>query len=452
MTFLTTLISFVLAIGILVAVHEFGHFWVARRIGVRVLRFSIGFGRPLWRRQARDGTEYVIAAIPLGGYVKMLDEREGEVAPEDRPYSFNSQTKTGRALIVAAGPVLNFLFAILAYWLVFSLGEQAMRPLVGQVASGSVAAQAGVLAGDELVQIGATRVQSWEQGLFALLEAALDKKDVQLQVRGENGNERSLWLPGSAMAQLMQDEGDIFDKLGLAPKRLPAVIGEVLKGEAAEAAGLLPGDRVLKANGLSIDAWAQWVELIRQHPDESMRLEIERNGVPMALNLRVGSQEQQGERIGRVGAGVQVPPDWLKSMQTQVHYGPLAALGMALHKTYDIAALSLRVLWRMLTGEASVRNLGGPISIAQSAGQSASHGLVSFLKFLALVSVSLGVLNLLPIPVLDGGHLVYILIEALRGRPLSDGALEQTQRIGMALLFSLMLLSFYVDIIRLFNQ
>jgi regulator of sigma E protease len=452
MEFVTTLISFILAIGILVAVHEFGHFWVARRVGVRVLRFSIGFGRPLWRREAKDGTEYVLAAIPLGGYVKMLDEREGEVAPEERPYSFNSQSKTGRALIVAAGPALNFLFAILAYWLVFSLGEQAMRPLVGQVEVASVAAKAGIQAGDELLRIGDTRVQSWEQGLFALLEAALDKQDLPVQVRGANGNERSLWLPGEAMASLMQDEGDIFAKLGLAPRRLPAVIGEVIKGEAAEQAGLKSGDRVLKANGQQLQSWPQWVELIRANPGRLMSLEVERAGALLDLEVRVGQQEQNGVLIGRVGAGVDVPQGWVEQMQTQVRYEPLAALGMALQKTADVSMLSLRVLWKMLTGEASVRNLGGPISIAQSAGQSASHGLVSFLKFLALVSVSLGVLNLLPVPVLDGGHLVYILIEAVKGSPLSDKALEQTQKVGMVLLLSLMLLAFYVDIIRLVNQ
>lgn len=307
MEFLTTLISFILAIGILVAVHEFGHFWVARRLGVRVLRFSIGFGKPLWRREAKDGTEYVLAAIPLGGYVKMLDEREGDVAPEDRPYSFNSQSKTGRALIVAAGPALNFLFAILAYWLVFSLGEQAMRPLVGQVEVTSVAAKAGIQEGDELLRIGDTRVRSWEQGLFALLEAALDKQDLPVQVRGANGNERSLWLPGEALASLMQDEGDIFTKLGLAPRRLPPVIGEVLKGEAAEQAGLKSGDRVVKANGQVMRSWPEWVELVRAHPGRTMALEVERDGALLDLKISVGVQEQQGEQVGRVGAGVQVP-------------------------------------------------------------------------------------------------------------------------------------------------
>lgn len=452
MELLTTLLSFILAIGILVAVHEFGHFWVARRVGVRVLRFSIGFGRPLWRHEGKDGTEYVIAAIPLGGYVKMLDEREGEVAPADIPYSFNSQSKQGRALIVAAGPALNFLFAILAYWLVFSLGEEAMRPLVGQVAPASIAASAGVQPGDELLRIGDARVQSWEQGLFALLEAAVDGQDLALLVRGPNGNERTLWLPAAGLSNLIKDEGDIFAKLGLAPRRLPAVIGELVKGEAAEQAGLLPGDRILKANGQLLESWFDWVELIRKSPGRPMQLELERAGSILELELKVGRQEQGGEQIGRVGAGVQVPPGWFEDMQTLVRYDPLTAFGMALKKTADISTLSLRVLWKMLTGQASVRNLGGPISIAQSAGQSASHGLVSFLKFLALVSVSLGVLNLLPIPVLDGGHLVYILIEAIKGKPLSDKALEQTQRLGMAFLLSLMLLSFYVDIIRLLNQ
>lgn len=449
MELFNALLYFFLAIGILVAVHEFGHFWVARRVGVKVLRFSIGFGRPLWRRVAADGVEYVVALIPFGGYVKMLDEREAEVDPAEAHLAFNRQGKAARAAIAAAGPALNFLFAVLAYWLVFTLGDEGTRPVLGPVAPDSVAARAGFGEGDEILRVGDRAVASWEQALYALLGAAMDGSDVPVEVRTERGGRDYRQLPGRALGELIGKDQDLFEQLGLELRRLPAVIGELIAGEAAERAGLRVGDRVLAVDGQPVAGWTDWVGRIHARPDGRMALRIERAGAELSLDLQLGSTEHQGRRIGRLGAAVQVPPGYFEHMRTQVRYGPLEALGLALEKTSDLSLLTLKVVWKMLRGDASVHNLSGPISIARTAGKSAGYGLTQFIKFLALVSVSLAVLNLLPIPVLDGGHLLFILIEAIRGRPLSDETLEQGQRLGMALLLSLMILAFYVDIARL---
>jgi regulator of sigma E protease len=447
--FLTSVLAFILAIGVLVTVHEYGHFWAARRAGVKVLRFSVGFGNPLFRRVGRDGVEYVLAAIPLGGYVKMLDEREAEVDPAERHLAFNTQSKRARAFIVVAGPLFNFLFAILAWWLVFTLGDTGMRPVVGYVEPASVAAQAGFRYGDEILQIEERDVASWEQALYVLLGAAVDQRDVTVMVKTQEGDRDYLQLPGAGLGRLVSEDKDVFEQLGLRPMRLPAVIGEIVEGEAAQRAGLQVGDRVVAADGKPIDDWVDWVEQIRARADANMALTLIRSGQTVQLTVQVGGRELNGERVGRIGAAVHVPEDHFERMQSLVKYDPLTALGLSLQKTADLSVLTLKVMWKMLSGEASVNNLSGPISIAQTAGRSAGYGFVQFIKFLALVSVSLAVLNLLPVPVLDGGHLVYLLIEALRGQPLSDAAMEQTQRVGMALLFSLMILVFYVDIIRL---
>ncbi|MBF0256312.1 MAG: RIP metalloprotease RseP, partial [Gammaproteobacteria bacterium] len=447
--FITSLLAFIIAIGILVTVHEYGHFWAARRMGIRVLRFSVGFGRPLLKRCGRDGVEYVLAAIPLGGYVKMLDEREAEVDPAERHLAFNNQGKAARAFVVAAGPLFNFIFAIFAWWLVFTLGDVGVKPMVGYVAPDSVAERAGFSYGDEILQIGDTPVASWEQALYALLSAAVEAENIPVAVQTADGGRDYLQLPGDRLALLVKEDTDIFEQLGLRPLGLPAVIGELVAGEAAERAGLRTGDRVLSADGQAVSSWTDWVEMIRARPDSRMQVEVDRAGERVQLEVQIGLLEQEGQRIGRVGAAVYLPEDHFERMRSLVRYDPLTALGLSLEKTADLSLLTLKVMGKMLSGEASVHNLSGPISIAQTAGRTADYGFIQFLKFLALVSVSLAVLNLLPVPVLDGGHLVYILIETLRGKPLSDETLEQTQRVGMALLFSLMVLAFYVDIIRL---
>jgi regulator of sigma E protease len=451
MEFITTLVAFVIAISILVTVHEFGHFWVARRLGVKVLRFSIGFGSPLWSRIGQDGVEYVVAAIPLGGYVKMLDEREGDVDPSERHLAFNRQGKSVRAAIVVAGPVLNFLFAILAYWLVFTVGETGMRPVVGQVEPSTVAAEAGFLSGDEIVKVGDQDTASWEQALYALMAAAVDGDDIPVRVKRKGEGEESLLLSGDSLAALIKNDDGVFEKLGLKPMRLPAVIGELVPGEAAEKAGLKVGDRVVSVNEKSLASWGDWVEMIRANPGAEMRLLVVRADGTLPINMKVGEVMKDGAPQGRIGAGVQIEDDYFERMSSTVRYEPWVALGMSIKKTGKLSLLTLKVMWRMVTGNASVHNLSGPITIAQTAGKTAEYGFIQFVKFLALVSVSLGVLNLLPIPILDGGHLLYILVEAIRGRPLSDEILEGVQKVGLALLLSLMLLAFYVDIIRLSN-
>ncbi len=450
-SFLFTLLSFLIALAILITVHEFGHFWVARKLGVKVLRFSIGFGKALWKRTGRvDGTEYVIAAIPLGGYVKMLDEREGEVPEQELARAFNRQSLKVRSAIVVAGPIFNFLFAIAAFWIIFVTGDTGTRPLVGEVERGSAAYSAGFESGDELLTVAGRNTPTWETAVYALLTESGSDEALPVLVRDQEGQEVLRLLPGASLMDLSED-GRILNGIGITPKRptvLP-VIGQIVSGEAADEAGLKPGDRILAIDDQPVSNWNELVSQIRERPAQEVTLELERAGSRMRLPLRIGVREEGGKRYGRIGAGVEIPDDLYDQYRTEIRLGPVEALGAAVVKSWDMSLFMLRMLGRMLTGQASVKNLSGPISIAQSAGKSASYGPVYFIKFLALVSISLGVLNLLPIPVLDGGHLFFYLIEAVKGSPLSDEAMMQGQRIGMLLLLALMGLAFYVDISRL---
>lgn len=450
---LHTLLSFVVVLAILIAVHEFGHFWVARHLGVKVLRFSIGFGRPLVRWVSRrDGTEYVLATIPLGGYVKMLDEREEEVAPAEVHRAFNRQKLWKRAAIVLAGPVFNLMFAILLYWGILVTGDTGSRALIGTVASGSIADEAGLEAGDELLRVGDRATPTWEAAVFALMAEALDGRDLPVRIRDANGDERSYVLNGHALAALPEDPA-ILTNLGLAPARplLPPVLGEVITGEAAAAAGLKPGDLILNTNDQPVTSWDDWVAMVRDHPGQTLKVMIARGDQVRELELTPRSAPGPTGEIGRVGAGVEVPEELVAQFRAVVRLGPVDALGAAIAKTGDMSWLMLKVMGRMVTGQASIENLSGPISIAESAGRSASHGWTYFIKFLAVVSISLGVLNLLPIPVLDGGHLLFFLVEAIKGGPVSEQVQMQGQRIGVVVLAALMSLAFFVDIQRLLN-
>jgi regulator of sigma E protease len=452
MDMLFTLGSFVVALAILIAVHEFGHFWVARRLGVKVLRFSIGFGRPLFRVQRHpDATEYVVALVPLGGYVKMLDEREEEVPPEQVHLAFNRQALWKRSAIVVAGPLFNFLFAIFAYWAIFMSGDVGLRPVVGEVAPQSIAAEAGFQPGDELILIGNREAGSWETSLFAFIGKSLDGRDLEVQVRDASGDELVRRIPSDAVRSLAE-EPDLLGRLGLTPERpvLPPVIGELVAGEAAERAGLKVGDRILAVDGGPIESWENWVGLVREHAGETLDLDLERaDGERLSLSITPGSTLVDGNTVGRIGAGVLVPDSLMDDYRVEVSYGPVESLGRAVSKTVDMSVMTLRVVGKMLIGQASVENLSGPITIAETAGRTASYGLDSFVKFLAIVSISLGILNLLPIPILDGGHLLYFFIEWVKGSPVSEAAQIQGQKIGLFLLAALMTLAFYLDLSRL---
>jgi regulator of sigma E protease len=448
---LLTVGSFVLALAILITVHEFGHFWVARKLGVRVLRFSVGFGRPLLRWVSpRDQTEYVVAAIPLGGYVKMLDEREGEVPAQELHLAFNRQNLWKRFAIVGAGPVFNLLFAIAVYWGILVTGDTGTRPVVGAVEPGSLAAEAHFAPGDEILAVGNRKTPTWESAVFSLMADALDGQDTPVRVREKGGAETVRVLDEASLAKLPENPA-ILDELGLKPARpvLPPVIGELVPREPAQQAGLKPGDRVVSVNGTRVERWRQWVEIVQKNPGKTLRLEIRRGVQELEIALVPHPVSGPQGEIGRIGAGPQVPKGLLDQYKVTVRLGPLDAVGASFEKTVDMSTLMLRVMGRMLIGKASVENLSGPISIAETAGKTASYGLQYFIKFLAVVSISLGILNLMPIPILDGGHLLYFAIEGITGRPLSEQAQLQGQRIGLALLAALMTLAFYVDISRL---
>jgi len=435
-----TVFYFLVALAILVAFHEYGHFFAARKLGVKVIRFSIGLGKSVWRyRKSAEDTEYSIGVLPLGGYVKMVDEREGPVADEDLPRAFNRQRVSVRAAIVFAGPFANFLLAILLFWLVFLIGEQGVRPVLGPVAAGTLAAEAGFQEGDEIVAVNGVVTPTWGQAITEVLVHAMVAEELKLEVRTDRG--RELLRQFSIPPEIIEHPESLRDRLGLQPSQesVPAVLGWVDPQGAAWAGGLLEGDKVLGVDGVAVKDWQQWVEYIRAHPEQDMRVEVERQGKPTLLTIRPVAVESAKGKEGRIGASVWLP---------QQRLGVVPAFTAAVAKTTEYSLLTLKMIGHMAVGKASAKNLSGPIGIAQSAGQSASRGLVDFLGFLSVVSISLAVLNLLPIPVLDGGHLLFYLFEAVRGKPIPELVQVRLQNIGIALLLTLMVFSFYVDIMR----
>lgn len=449
MGWLVNILGFLLVIGILVTVHEFGHFWVARKVGVKVVRFSVGFGQPLWRRIGQDGTEYVLAAIPFGGYVKMLDEREAEVDPALQSQAFNRQPLWARNAIILAGPIANFLLAVLAYWAIFVIGATEMKPIIGPVIPDSPAASAGLEEGDELVRIGDRNVSAWDSAIMAFLENSADSSMVVTVNRSTGGTaERSLDL---SQQRLLDDEGDVLRKIGLTPwqPKIVPIVREVIPGSAAAMAELEPGDRIIAIDGNALNDWADLVEAVQTRPNEEVVLRYAREGTEREVTTTIQAREGGGAQSGVLGITPDVPADLFANAQHEVRYGPLAAVPRAIDAGWQAGSLTVSVLFKMVVGEASVKNLSGPVSIAQYAGDSVSLGVIPFLKFLAIVSISLGILNLLPVPILDGGHLLYNGIEWIRGRPLTEAAQVFGQQIGIVLLFMLMALAFYNDILRL---
>lgn len=453
---LQTVLAFVVTLGILVSIHEFGHFWVARRCGVKVLRFSVGFGKPLWSWTDRTGTEFVIAAIPLGGYVKMLDEREAPVPESERHESFNAKPVLSRIAIVAAGPLANFLLAIFALWLMYMVGVRTLVPQVGEVIPGTPAAEAGLQPGDELVSLNGVETPGWQQVNMELLSLIGDTGSVPVTIRsGEPGH-----LPTSSESerQLMLQDWLVNDEmanpvrtLGIKPYSpvIPAIVGQISDDGAAAKAGLQSGDLILRSNGKPVADWMDWVEVVRTNPNKVLLLDIDRQGQTVTLELTPGVRDIEGQKLGYIGAGVQ-QVDWPEEMIRTLQLNPVAAMPKAIGATWSLTSMTLESLWKMVAGLISVKNLSGPITIAKVAGASLESGLENFLYFLAMLSVSLGVLNLLPIPVLDGGHLLFYLVELVRGKPLSEKTQMVGLKIGVTLVVGVMMLALYNDLSRLF--
>ncbi len=449
---LYTIAAFVVALGILIVVHEFGHYWVARRVGVKVLRFSIGFGKPLWiRRLGRDRTEFIIAALPLGGYVKMLDESEGEVPEAEKHRAFNRQPVAKRAAVVIAGPLFNFLFAVLAYWGLYVVGIDGIKPIIGRVAPGSIAEQAGFRTGDAIVRIDGKDVVSWDQRRLYLFSRALAGASVRFEVRDPEGRLHTRTLDLARVSPDQIDAGLIERGLGLYGYVLEVlpVIGALAEGPAREA-GMRVGDRILAVDGKRIESWQDLVDSIAPNPGKSLRIAVERDGGRLEFSVTPEAVERDGQTVGQIKIApryAEVPED----LRVRVRYGPLKALFEGAQSTWSMSLLTVKMLVKMVELEVSTKNISGPITIAQYAGHTARIGLDRFVMFLAVVSISLGVLNLLPIPVLDGGHLLYYLIEVVKGSPVSERVMVWGQQFGMLVLIGLMMLAFYNDFTRIFQ-
>lgn len=441
--------AFIVALGLLVAVHEFGHFWVARRCGVKVERFSIGFGKAIWRRLGKDGTEYVLALIPLGGYVKMLDGRVDELKPGEEAQAFNHKSVWARMAIVAAGPMANFVFALFAFWLMFMIGVPSVKPVVGEVRPASIVAEAGILPGMEIVGVGGEETGDWESVTYALI-SHLGDDSVQLKLKAANTSyavDKTLQLAGW---KFDPDKESPIGSLGIVPlggKVLP-VVEAVVPSSASEKAGLQIGDRIKGVDGEAITEWAQFVERVQQSPAQPLQVTVERGGSDMTLTLTPDGKKVKGQLVGFVGLSPQLVP-LPDEYRTLLQYGPLQALWHGVQKTWSLITLTFDMIGKLIGGIVSLDNLSGPISIAKGAGSSADYGLVYFLGFLALISVNLGIINLFPLPVLDGGHLVYFLIEAITGKPVSEKIQEVGFRIGAAILMLLMGIALFNDFARL---
>lgn len=453
MNLLYTLLSFIVALGVLIIVHEYGHYIVARLCGVKVLRFSVGFGSPIFsRRLGRDRTEWAIAAIPLGGYVKMVDEREGEVATEDLPRAFNRQNVWKRFAIVVAGPTANFLLAVVLYAALFVSGVQELKPIAGTPLPDSIAAAAGVRNGDVIQSVNGEPVRSWQDVRWLLLDLAIEHASADLDVltAGNTLERRVLELSGVSTDQ---PGGDLLLQIGLRAHRpeIAPVIGQVAPGGAAEAAGLRKGDRIVRIDDTPVGHWDMVVERVRAAAGVTLQMEIDRAGERLRIAVTPEAVGEGAARHGRIGVGPEFDAQRMKDYFIEIRYGPVEAVGQALKKTWDTSVFSLRMLGKMVVGEVSWRNLSGPVTIADYAGQSAQLGVASYLTFLALISISLGVLNLLPIPLLDGGHLMYYTVEIFKGSPVSERIVELGQRAGLVVLLALMVFAFYNDISRLLN-
>ena len=443
MSALTTLLAFLVTLGVLIVIHEFGHYWVARRCGVRVLRFSVGFGRPIWRRvYGADRTEWVIAAIPLGGYVRMLDERDPDASPAalaDLSRAFNRQPVAKRIAIVLAGPLANLLLAVGVYWFLNVSGTLEPRAVLAAPPAATIAAAAGVREGDEVLAIDGQAVRGYGDVRWKLLERAVDRAPVELTVRS-GGADRTLRLD---LAQLGPGEIDqsVFGRIGIAQAEPQAVVRGLSPGSAAERAGLRAGDRFVSIDGEVTERSRDVSRIVRAAAGRELRAVIERDGARRTVLLTPDEVQVEGETIGRIGVDFRD--------LVEVRYGPVESVGLAVQRTWDTAVFSLRMLGKMITGEASWKNLSGPVTIADYAGQTARMGAVAYLSFLALVSISLGVLNLLPIPMLDGGHLLYYFVEILKGSPPADWVVEWGQRAGIGVLVVLTALALYNDLTRL---
>jgi regulator of sigma E protease len=455
MKMLIFLAAFLVAIGILVAVHEFGHYWVAKKLGFKVLRFSIGFGKPLLMRVGKDPdrTEYCIAAIPLGGYVKLLDEREGDVAPSELHRSFTRRPVLQRIAVLLAGPAMNLIFAVILYAILAMIGTEIVKPVVGQVRLDSPAAIAGMQRGDEIVEVGDRSVQDTEELQIALIRRYSDDGVIPLRVR-RSGAERALTLRVTGDRRSLTEPGKLLPGLGfdLASWNADTVVHAVPEGSAGARAGLLAGDRLLAVDGQFIANSSEFIGLVSAAAGRDIAIDVERAGKRVRIAAAVPAVMDQGLRIGRLGItlaeGARAWPAGLVEVRRS---GPIEALEGGVAKTWEMSALTVQMLWRIVTGQVSAKNISGPISIAEFAGISAFLGGTAFMAFLAIISVSLGVLNLLPVPLLDGGQVAYQLVEAVKGSPLSERAQLFGQQVGIALLVVLMSLAFYNDISRHLN-
>jgi regulator of sigma E protease len=457
-----TLFAFIFTIGIIVTIHEYGHFQVARWCGVKVIRFSIGFGKPLWRKTlGTDQMEFVLAAIPLGGYVKMLDERELKAEKEageksDNDYSeadltraFNRQSVYKRIAIVVAGPMANLLLAILIYWVLFMQGVTGMLPIIGQVEPNSIAAQANLTTGEMIQTINNKEVKTWSEAGWMLFESALENEAVEIKAVNENNE---LHLHKLNLAELGKEaESDILNEIGISvfrPEVLP-ILAQVLSNSAAEKAGLLTDDKVLAIDGLQTDTWSDVVNIVKANPNQALNFNIERQQKLISLTVTPEGVKENNVLIGKIGAGVKLDDEQLDKVMIKQYYSGIDSLGMSIAKTWKTSAFSLKMMWYMVTGKASWKGISGPVTIANYAGKSADLGWKPFLGFIALVSISIGILNLLPIPVLDGGHLMYYMAEIIKGSAVSEQAMVLGQKIGFGLLGLLMILAIFNDVNRI---
>ena len=446
--FLWNLASFVVALSILVTVHEYGHFWVARKNGVKVERFSVGFGRAIWKKTGKDGTEYVLAMIPLGGYVKMLDERVDDVQPEDKAKAFNNKSVYQRIAIVGAGPLANFIFALFALYLMFLIGVPSVKPLIGDISINSIASKAELMANSEIVSIEGKKTRDWQEVNLALI-AQIGNDKIEIKTKSKDSQYISTAILDTRDWRFAPDKMSALTSLGIIPFRPKAhnELAAVAEKSPAALGGLLVGDQLIAVNGKKVASWSAFAKEIKRFPKENVLITIKRKGETMSLPVTPESRKQAGKNVGYIGVAPRVDA-WPESVLIELSYGPIDAIKESAQRTWDLTSLTFRMIGKLITGDISVKNLSGPIGIAQGAGNSAEHGFVYFLGFLALISINLGIINLLPLPVLDGGHLLYYLIELFTGKEVPEKVQEAGFKFGALALLMLMAIGLFNDFSR----